>query len=116
MSRGRALLVALALASGAFVLGVATAPTAAPDGATSVEGPQRLELPALSRVAPLPQPREAPVAATEAAPEEGEAAPLEAVPETEAPAPVEAAPESPAPEESSPPPSGGGEEVVPEGL
>lgn len=119
MSRERALLVALAalvLVGGAFALGAATAPSAESDGASPVEGPQRLDLPALSRVAPLPQLREAPVAATKAAPEESEPAPLETAPEAEAPAPTEAAPESPAPEESSPPPSGGGEEVVPEGL
>ncbi|MGH2973410.1 MAG: hypothetical protein ACRDLL_00870 [Solirubrobacterales bacterium] len=119
MSRERGLLLALAglaLAGGAFALGVATAPSVVPEGAPSVEGPRRLNLPALTGVAPLPQPHEAPVAAAESAPEESEAAAGEAAPEAEAPAPAEAAPESPAPEEASPPPSGGGEEVVPEGL
>jgi hypothetical protein len=121
MSRERALLVALAglgLAAGAFALGAATAPTSDPRSAPAVKAPQRLDLPTLSHVAPLPQPHEAPVAATEAEAEASEPAPVEIAPEGEGPAPVEeAAPESPAPEESSPPPSGGGgEEVVPEGL
>jgi hypothetical protein len=107
--------VAVAVVGGAFALGTATAPDAAPAGAPTVDGPSGIEVPPLGGVAALPElDEEAPTPAVEVESEEGESAVSEA-PATEAPAPVEEAPESSTPE-AAPAPSGPSEEVVPEGL
>jgi hypothetical protein len=110
-------LVAVAVLAGAFALGTATAPDATPAGAPTVDGPNGIEVPALGKVAALPELSEeapAPVVEVESESEEAGSAVSEA-PFTETPAPAEEASASPEPE-AAPAPSGSSEEVVPEGL